>query len=132
MSRQANHRPLPSKANMEKGVRNPFRNPSHFPVLRKGFSKPFSIARSEWDIIRVVVRPLLERRLVVFLHLPLVENLVISVLVQPDRIGVLADEFLLAHTVDGRRAADADLLAIHENSHEILLALLLCGTLGGG
>ena len=53
-------------------------------------------------------------------------------LVQPDRVGILADEFFGVHAVDGGRAADADLLAVHEDRHEVLLALFFGGALGGG
>ena len=55
-----------------------------------------------------------------------------SILVQPDGIGIQADVFIRAHPINGGRTADADLLAIHENGHEILLALLLRGALCGG
>jgi hypothetical protein len=51
---------------------------------------------------------------------------------EPNWVGVLEDEFIRVHTVDGGRAADADLLATHESSHEVCLALLFGGALGGG
>ena len=35
------------------------------------------------------------------LHEPLVQDLMISILVQPDGIGVLPDEFIRIHAVDG-------------------------------
>ena len=46
-------------------------------------------------------------------------------LVEPERVGVSADEFLRVHTFDGGRAADSDLFAVHEDGHEILLTLFL-------
>jgi len=62
----------------------------------------------------------------------LVKDLVFSLLVQPDWIGVPADKFIHIEAIDSRRAADTDLLSIYENGHEIFLPLFLGGALGGG
>ena len=48
----------------------------------------------------------------------------ISILVQSDGIGILVDEFLSIHYIDGRRAAHTDLFAVHEDDHEILFTML--------
>ena len=53
-------------------------------------------------------------------------------LMEPYRVSVPADEFIRVHAINGRRAADSDLLAVHEDGHEVFLALLFRGTLGGG
>ena len=66
------------------------------------------------------------------LHEPLMQDLMISIGVEPDGICVVADECVRVHTVDGGFAADADLFAVHEDGHEILFALLFGGALGGG
>jgi hypothetical protein len=55
----------------------------------------------------------------------------IPMLVEPNGVGVLADVFLGIHAVDGRRTADADLLAVHEDGHELLLPPLLLSAPGG-
>ena len=51
-------------------------------------------------------------------------------LVEPDGVSVLANELILAHAVDGGRAADLDLLAPDENGHKFLFASLLFRSLG--
>ena len=70
-------------------------------------------------------------KVLLLLHLTLVEDFPISMLVEPDGVGGVADEFIRVHAVDGGRAADADLFAVHEDEHEVLLALLFGGALGG-
>ena len=60
------------------------------------------------------------------------EDFILAVLVEPNGVGVLADEFIDFDAVDGGRAADALLFAVDEDGHEIFFALFFCGALGGG
>jgi hypothetical protein len=54
------------------------------------------------------------------------------VLVEPERVGVAADELIQRQAVDRRRPLHTLLLAVDEDNHELLAPFLPRALLGGG